>query len=75
VSEDVKRGFIAAIVVVAFALLGGASLYSALIVAGIAFFAGAIVGWGLDRLFPPRRKYEVLRGNPTWLDETAQRGR
>lgn len=53
--EDMKRGFITAVVVIAFALLGGATFYSATIVGGVAFFAGAILGWLLDRVFPPRR--------------------
>jgi membrane protein YqaA with SNARE-associated domain len=51
--EDIKRGVIAAICVVGVLLVGGASLYAALMVAGIAGFAGAIIGWGLDRLFRP----------------------
>lgn len=55
-SEDVRRGLTTAIVVTVMALVGGVSLEGALAVSGVAFFAGAIVGWGLDRVFgQPRR--------------------
>ena len=73
-SEDVRTGMATSVVVVAMLLIGGASLTSALVWAGIAFFAGAIVGWGLARLFPQRQRFKVLRGDPTWLDR-ADRGR
>ena len=70
--EDIKRGLIAAIVVVGVLMIGGASLYAASIVAGVAAFAGAIIGWGLDRLFPPPRQSEF----PSALfDKPLQRGR
>lgn len=51
-NEDIKRGLIAAIVVVGVLMIGGASLYAASLMGGMAGFAGAIIGWGLDRLFP-----------------------